>query len=116
MSRLGAGQLRHQITIKRPTETANGRGGYTTALPELATVSAEVTGLDGRESVMEQVLQGISVYRVRIRWRNDLKPADQMSSNGSCFGGRDVNIRSIVDPDGSREQLIIVGDTTSTRL
>lgn len=110
-----AGRLRHQVTIRRATETENGKGGYATAWDDVATVSAEVTGLDGRESVMDQVLQGISVYRVRIRWRGDILASDQLRSAGACFGGRDVNIRSVVDPDGRREQLVIIADTASTR-
>jgi SPP1 family predicted phage head-tail adaptor len=81
----------------------------------VATVAAEVLGLDGRESVMDQALQGISTYRVTIRWRSDVLEADQLRSAGSCFRGRDVNIRSIVDPDGRREQLVILADTASTR-
>jgi hypothetical protein len=47
---------------------------------------AEVTALDGREVVMDQVLQGISTYRVRIRWRGDLTTEDQLRSPDGCFG------------------------------
>jgi head-tail adaptor len=74
-----------------------------------------VTALDGREVVMDQVLQGISVYRVRIRWRSDLTTEDQLRAASDCFRGHDVNIRSIADPDGRRKQLIIMVDTASTR-
>jgi SPP1 family predicted phage head-tail adaptor len=109
------GKLRHRVKIQRAAEVSNGKGGYTTSWSDVATVFAAVEGLDGRESVMNQVLQGISVYRAEIRWRTDIKAGDQLSSAGSCFGGRDVNIRSIVDPDGTRERLVIMGDTSSTR-
>jgi SPP1 family predicted phage head-tail adaptor len=112
---LAAGRLRERITIRRATETRNNRGGYTTSWADFVTIAAEVIGLDGRESLMDQVLQGISTYRVTIRWRADLLDSDQMRSTGSCFGGRDVNIRSIVDPDRRREQLVIIADTASTR-
>jgi hypothetical protein len=44
-----------------------------------------VTALDGREVVMDQVLQGISVYRVRIRWRSDLTTEDQLRAASDCF-------------------------------
>src|SRR5688572_25784702 len=104
MKPLRSVDLRHRVTIRRATEVKNDRGGYTASWGELGTVFAEVEGLDGRESVMDQVLQGISVYRIRIRWREDIAEADQLRSAGRCFRDRDVNIRSIVDPDGRCEQ------------
>jgi head-tail adaptor len=118
---LRAGDLRHSLIVRRAAEIPTGTGGYTTEWGDFATLSAEVTGLDGRESVMDQALQGVSVYRVRIRWRSDVQTADQLRSTGSSFGyddkgkARDVNIRSIADPDGRREQLVIIADTASTR-
>ena len=121
MNRLRAGDLRHRVTIRRSTQVDNGKGGWTTEWPDLATVCAEVIGLDGRESVMDQALQGISSFRVRIRWRADVRASDQLHGDetAAVFGvdangnPRDVNIRSVVDPDGKREQLIIVADTAS---
>lgn len=109
-------RLRHRITIRRATEIDNGKGGYSTGPWEpVATVFAAVTGLDGRESVMNQVLQGVSVYKIEIRWRGDVRASDQLRSSGSCFGGRDVNITSAVDPDGRRESLVIIGSTAAVR-
>lgn len=116
-----AGDLRHRLKIRRVTEVKTGTGGYRSDWSDIATVSAEVVGLDGRESVMDQALQGISTYRIRIRWRQDLLTSDQLRPLGSSFGfddkgnARDVNIRSIVDPDGLRRQLVIIADTASTR-
>ena len=122
MRRLVAGDLRHRIVIRHATEADNGSGGYTTVWNDLAVVRAEVMGLDGRESVMDQALQGISVYRIRIRWRSDISPKDQLRASDGCFGvapeGQDhvdVNIRSVSDPDGKRRQLVIIADTASIR-
>jgi head-tail adaptor len=73
---------------------------------------------------MDQVLEGISVFRIRIRWRSDMLASDQLQAADEadpCFGFdadsklRAVNIRSIVDPDGRREQLVIIADTASIR-
>jgi SPP1 family predicted phage head-tail adaptor len=109
--RLKAGDLRHQILIRRPIEVDNGKGAYTTTLSTIAEPWAEVKGLTGREAVMDQVLQSISVYRIRIRWRDDIKTADQIR-----HGTIDLNITSADDPDGSREQLIIIADTAGVRV
>lgn len=103
--------LKHRITVRRSAEVKNARGGLVDTWTEVGRPWAEVKGLDGRESVMERVLQGISVYRVRIRWRADVRPSDQLT--GDVFGGREVNIRSVVDPDGTRDQLVIVGETAA---
>jgi head-tail adaptor len=128
MPLLRAGDLRHRLIVRRASEIPNGKGGYASDWSDIATVSAEVTGLDGptprpaaRETVVDHALKGIAVYQVRIRWRDDLRTSDQLRATGSSFGfdedgrKRDVNIRSINDPDGRREQLVIVADTTSTR-
>lgn len=110
-----ADRLRHRVIVQRGTEVEKPKGGYETTWAPVATLFAEVTGLNGRESVMDKVLQGISVYRIVIRWRGDLEESDQLHSAGPCFRGRPVNIRSVVDPDGRREQLVIIADTASTR-
>lgn len=114
MTPLRASDLRHRVTIRRASEVEKANGGYEDVWSDLAVVWAEVTGLDGRESVMAHVLSGVSVYRVRIRWRGDIRASDQIRSTAACFGGRDVNIRSVVDPDGRREQLVIIADTAAT--
>jgi SPP1 family predicted phage head-tail adaptor len=84
-------------------------GGFDTVWEPVKTIRAEVIGLDGRESVMEKVLQGISVYRITIRWRSDVSAQNQL-----LYGQQTLNIRSAVDPDDRREQLVIIADTEST--
>jgi SPP1 family predicted phage head-tail adaptor len=117
-----ARRLREQITIRRAVESDNGKGGYTTDWAEVATVAAEVIGINGRESVMDQVLQGVSVYTITIRWRDDVRQSDQLRSAGRpCFGRdaagnpRDANIRSVDDLGGTRQWLSIVADTAAVR-
>lgn len=128
MAQLRAGDLRQRLTIRRVNEVPNGKGGFTEDWGDVATIFAQVIGLDGptprpasRETVVNQSLEAIAVYQVRIRWRPDVYASDQLRPKGSCFGfddngkKRDVNIRSINDPDGRREQLVIVADTSSRR-
>ena len=105
--RLSAGRLRHRVAIMRATKVDNGKGGYTTTWSAVASVvPVEVLGLTGTEAVREKVLRGIRVYQITARWRGDLLPKDQLR-----YGAEDLNIRSAVDPDGRREQLVIVADT-----
>jgi len=105
--RLSAGRLRHRVAIMRATKVDNGKGGYMTTWSAVASaVPVEVLGLTGTEAVREKVLRGIRVYQITARWRGDLLPKDQLR-----YGAEDLNIRSAVDPDGRREQLVIVADT-----
>lgn len=103
---LKAGALRHRVTIRRKNRTAKTGGGFDTAWADLVTVWAEVIGLNGREAVIAHALEGVSYYRVTFRWRTDITDADQLR-----YAAQDLNIRSISDPDGRREQLLILADT-----
>jgi SPP1 family predicted phage head-tail adaptor len=107
---VAAGLLNNRITIRRPVEIDNGKGGYDTDWLPVATLWAEVRGLDGREVMIAQVLNGISAYRIRIRWRRGIEPNDQLR-----YDGKDLNIRSVSDPDGRRDWLVIIADTGSAR-
>lgn len=105
------GQRNHRIEIKRSAKISDGKGGWTTGWATIATPWAEVQGQDGREALVGQALQGISTYRIRIAWRADApKPADQIR-----YGDLDLNIRSVSDPNGDRQQLVIFADTGSAQ-
>ena len=75
---MGAGKYRHRITIRRYTEVEDGKGGYKTEWAPIARVWARVEGMDGREAMIASALQGISGYRITIRWRDDIRQADQI--------------------------------------
>lgn len=107
---LHAGDLRHMITIRREVNTPDG-SGFTSSWQDYAQIWAEVRAMDGREAVVEHSLQGISVYRIRVRWRNDLLTSDQIELEG----GTTLNITSIADPDGLRTQLMIMATTESVQ-
>lgn len=112
MTPLRSADLRHKITIERTVQTKLSNGSYSEVTGEVCSPWAEVKGQGGRESAMDEVLQGISVYRIRIRWRGDIKTSDTIDYSGEP---RPLNIRSAEDPDGKREQLVIIADTASTR-
>lgn len=108
---LSAGRLRQRITVRRNLETDNGRGGYTSQWADVATVWAEVIGLDGRESMVDKVLQGISHYQIAVRWRGDILASDQIR-----YGTLDLNIIAPpADPTGKREELRIIASTESVQ-
>lgn len=103
----GAGRLRERITIRSRVETKNAHGALDLSWSNLATgIAAEVICLDGREALVGNVLQGISSFRVTIRFRRDVKQADQI-----LWRGRELNTRSAEDRDGKRQWLIIMATT-----
>lgn len=111
LDRLRSGDLRTRIEIMQQVKADNGKGGYTTSWQVAATTWAEVLGQDGREAVIAQALQGVSTYRIRLRFRRDLTSAQQIRLNS--VGGTDLNLLSVTDPNGDREQLMIIASTAS---
>lgn len=104
---LAAGRLRQRVDVTRSTKVSNGKGGYTSTWSAIASgVPAEVLGQTGAEVMRDSVLRGVRHYRITIRWRGDIGLEDQLRHSGE-----DLNIRSAVDPDGRREQLLIIADT-----
>ena len=103
------GPLRSRITIMRSVEQDKD-GGYNTYWVPVATVRAEVVGLTGREVVMDRTLQGVTTYRIRIRWRAGITQANQLR-----YGDQTLNVRSVADPDGRRDQLLIMADDESVQ-
>jgi head-tail adaptor len=101
---IGAGRLRERITIRRRVETKNDGGGLDLTWSDLATdIAAEVICLDGREALIDNVLQGISSFRLTVRFRRDVKVSDQI-----LWRDRELNIRSAEDRTGTREWLTIM--------
>lgn len=108
---LRAGILRHRITIRRATQVQDAKGGYTSSWQTVATPKARLEGLDGRESTLASTLQGISAWRITIRWRSGILQSDQII----LPDGTEINVVSAADPDGKRERLVILADTGSVR-
>lgn len=109
MKPLRAGDLHHRVAVRRAVRVKEG-SGVVTSWTTIASPWAELRALDGREAVIEQVLQGISVFRVRMWWRDDIQPKDQLL----LADGRMLNVRSVADPFGTRRELVIMADTQAT--
>lgn len=114
LPKLSGGELRQRIEIMRAVRVDTGKGSDRIASWAVHRRPwAEVLGQDGREAVIAQALQGISSYRIRLRYRRDLLPDDQVRLNGP--GGIDLNITSITDPNGDKEQLMLLASTESAK-
>lgn len=111
MARIRAGDLRHRITLRRKATVEDGKGGFDPLWQTVATIGAKVEGLDGRESMMAMALQGVSHFRITIRYRADITTADQLVLSD----GTEVNVHSATDPDGHRLLTQILASTGSVQ-
>lgn len=66
---LRAGLLNRRVTLQSPTRTPDGRGGYTTAWNDVATLWARVEPVSTGERVAAAQVQGEISHRVTIRHR-----------------------------------------------
>jgi len=108
-----AGLLRHSVTIRMPTRTDDGHGGFINGWSSLGTFAAMVEGIDGKEVMLASALQGVSSFRVTTRWYAALVSADVTSWQFVLESGRILNVRSCSDPDGRRYRLEFLADTGS---
>ncbi len=69
---MNAGKLRHQVTIKKPTETQNSYGEPEVRWQDIATVWAQVEPLRGREYFASKQTVAEIEARITIRYRSDV--------------------------------------------
>jgi SPP1 family predicted phage head-tail adaptor len=97
-----AGQLRNQIEIHRPVETADGLGGYTRSWVKIANGDAwaQIHGLRGQERIEamqnDQRLDAI----IRMRFRDDIRPEYRIVHGNQVYeivsGPINVDMRNIM--------------------
>jgi SPP1 family predicted phage head-tail adaptor len=101
-----AGDLRDRIEVKRRVDVKNSKGGIDQSWQPLVAVAAEVRNINGREALIGNVLQGVSTFQIRIRYRSDIQPSDQI-----LWRGRELNVHSAEDPFGTRVETRIIAST-----
>lgn len=88
------GRMRDRVSIQSETRTSDGRGGYTKTWTTLATVWAQISPLRAAEQVEAGALQGVTVFRATIRYRDDVTTPMRV-----LWGSRVFNIRGITNTD-----------------
>jgi SPP1 family predicted phage head-tail adaptor len=100
------GRLRHRVRIERYTQTQDEYGAIVEAWAPLADVWAEVQALRGREYWEAQQVAAEAVYRLTIRYRDDLTTEDRI-----VHGDTMMDIQHAADPDGRRAVLEVLCKT-----
>jgi SPP1 family predicted phage head-tail adaptor len=88
------GDLKHRVTIQYPAKVPDSYSGFTVTWTDHATVHAAIWPVSASEQVQAQAPAMIISHRIRIRYRNVMKPSWRIS-----WAGRYFNIVSIIDPN-----------------
>ena len=94
------GKLRHRLTLERQWRSADAGGGVAIAWEAVAELWGAIETSAGGERVSADRLSGDTQPIITIRYRDDIAPAMRF-----VYGGRDLLIRAVLDPDGTRRFL-----------
>jgi SPP1 family predicted phage head-tail adaptor len=98
--KLRIGKLRHRLTLQSPSRTDDGGGGGAIGWSDVADLWAAIEISTGGEAVRAGRLSGDAQPVLTIRYRDGVIPAMRF-----VFGARTLQIRAVLDPDGSRRFL-----------
>lgn len=82
------GELNERISLQRKTRTGDGAGGAAASWSEYAEVWALVRPMSGRERENAGREEGVRLYLVVMRHRDDVRDGDRVE-----WRGRHLNIR-----------------------
>lgn len=99
---IAAGKLRHVVTLKRKTQTADGLGGFADSWATLATARAELWTVGGSERQMAAQNHAVLTHRCRIRSYAGLTTADIV-----VLGSRSFNILFINDVEFRNREMVL---------
>lgn len=92
-----AGALNTRVVLEAPQATPDGAGGEAIAWITVALLWAELTPMGGGENFVFERADPSIRWRVRIRFRDDVRPDMRFA-----IGQRVLEIRAAFDPDGRR--------------
>ena len=98
-----AGDLNQRVTIKRQTTERDELGEVINVWTDLGTVWAAVEPLNGRELIAAQAAVSEVTVRVRMRYRADVKPYDQVQ-----HGAKMYQVTSAIDPRSQGAELVLM--------
>ena len=95
-----AGKLNKRVTIQAPVTATDSSGAPNPTWVDIATVSAAIEPLRGREFFSAQQANNELSHRVTIRYRRGIKPSYRL-----MYGIRYLEIESIIDPEERNREL-----------
>ncbi len=105
-----ASRLTSRISFRNPVRTSDFAGGFTVSWVNIGTVWAEVlpySPAQASKEIMENgKINNKKKYKITIRYKDNLT-----QSMSICYQDEMLNIRSLSDPTGRKEQLDIIAES-----
>lgn len=103
MSRKGRASSKNRaIKLQAPTKIPNGQGGFAKGWTDGIDAWAEMIPLRGSEAIEQNIQRSVQLWRVAIRWRQDVDTTWRIVHDGKF-----LNIRSCADAEGTRQDLVM---------
>lgn len=102
-----AGKFNRRVTLQQPVFTRN-RGAAITTFADVATVWAAIEPLRGKEFFESQKHTDQTTIRIRIRFRNDVRPTWRIKMSETATsppGERLFRITGQINPFDGRQEL-----------
>lgn len=99
---LAAGRLKSRVEIQAPAHTPDAAAGRRSGWRRVASVAAEVVPMSGSPALDDGIVRAVQAFRVTIRWRRGIDTRHRL-----IWEGQPLKINSAVDPDQSRERLVM---------
>ncbi|MFV3383557.1 phage head closure protein [Pseudomonas sp. NY15354] len=100
-----AGKLRYPVTIERPVDVRDQYGGFVRTWELVGREWADIESISGSEFIAAQAPQSQTVFRIRIRYRDD------MVSSWRIREGEKVYEITAVLPDARRRRIELMCKT-----
>lgn len=100
-----AGKLRYPVTIERPVDVRDQYGGFVRTWELVGREWADIESISGSEFIAAQAPQSQTVFRIRIRYRDDL-----VSSWRLREGAKIYEITAVL-PDARRRRIELMCKT-----
>lgn len=97
-----AGKLRYPVTIERPVDVRDEYGGTIRTWESVSREWADIESISGSEFMAAQAPQSQTLYRIRVRYRDDL-----VSSWRIREGARVYEITAVL-PDSRRRRIEVM--------
>ena len=86
-----SGDLKHRITIQRPTFETDARGNRRRTWRDVATVWASMADVSGRDFYAAQAYQAQDIVTFGIRWRDDIDKECRVLHAGNPYEIEQIN-------------------------
>jgi len=100
MAEITIGELKHRIELQSAAESVGDTGEVTYNWTTYATVYAHVAPISGNERWRREMVGSTVVYRIYIRYRNDVTTKDRV-----VWGDKTLEIVAVLDLNGDHRWL-----------